>query len=337
MVQIMTIASAVGCFIAAATLSLTVCGQVHALTVYDVIQLSSKGYSDQDILTLIEATDSAFALKAEDIPRLIDLGVSETVIQAMLKARHVETPARSSDESTQLEPGVPPAIDHHGLGKSDSKSAATASSVYIASRKGTARKGFKAEPFEEAAAGGHHHRVLTLSGMQLFVLRDEGQYPSVAARGNAVVSRLEEAASLGRGMFQPAHIAGRDAVIFSEREGLRSVVIVSVSVHDAYTYQRRSGRRVSPELLAAYWSALLSDYWSIVIIDEPPARLTSIHEGDALQALYERFAASGASERSQPGDILRSLPRQEREHLFRLATTLPPKFKARSPPVAESP
>ena len=311
----MTIDSAIRSLVAAAAITLTVCGQVYALTVYDVIQLSSKDYSNKDIVALIAATNSEFALTAEDLPRLTDLGVSETVIQAMLKATHPETQTDSPAGPAQREP-----------------------SVDIASSKATTRKGFSAEPFEEAAADGHHHRLIALSGMQLFVLRDEGQYPSVAARGSAVVSRLEEAASFGSGMFQSVRIAGKDAVMFSERNGVRAVVIISVSEDDAYTYTRRSGRRVTPGLLAAYWSALLSDYWSIAITDEPPARLTSLHEGEALQVLYSRLAASGESDHSKQGGTLQSLPHQEREHLLRLATEVPHDFNTtRSPPVVEHP
>ena len=70
--------------------------------------------------------------------------------------------------------------------------------------------------------------------------------------------------------------------MLSGGHGTRPVVIVFVSEDDAYTYQRRSGHRVTPELLAAYWSTLLSDYWPIMIADEPPARLTSLHEGEVL-------------------------------------------------------
>jgi len=46
--------------------------QASALTVYDVIQLSNKNYSDQDIIALVKATDSAFALKADDVSRLVE-------------------------------------------------------------------------------------------------------------------------------------------------------------------------------------------------------------------------------------------------------------------------
>ena len=332
----MTVDSAIRSFIAAAAFTLTVCNQVYALTVYDVIQLSSKDYSNQDIEALIEVTNSEFALTAKDVPRLMDLGVSETVIQAMLKATHLEAATDSPTDPGQQEPNAPATTGQDDTTGGTAKPAGAAP-AYIASNRAIARKGFGAEPFEETAADGHRHSIITLSGMQLFVLRDDGQYPSVAARASTVVERLEEAASFGSGTFQPVHIAGKDAVMFSERDGVRAVVIVSVSENDAYTYKRRSGRRVTPELLAAYWSALLSDYWSIAIADEPPEKLTSLHEGEALQALYNRLAASGENDHSKQAGTLQSLPHQEREHLLRLATEVPHDFNTRSPPVAEHP
>jgi len=190
---------------------------------------------------------------------------------------------------------------------------------------------FNDEAFTETAAGGHHHRIITLSGIKLFVIRDEGQYPSVAARGKAVVNRLEEVAPFGSGTFQPGRIAGKDTVVFLAYRSTRPVVIISVSEDDAYTYQRRSGRRVTPELLAAYWSALLSDYWSIAIANEPPAKLTRLHEGQALLALYNRFTASGTGVSSKLDGILQSLSQQQQKYLLRLATRVPYDFNIRSP------
>ncbi len=340
----MVIDSAIHTCIAAVAFALLVCGQAYALTVYDVIKLSSKDYSNKDIVTLIEVTDSAFALKAEDITRLKDLGVSETVIQAMLKAKPVEIqsdlPANPSKQKSNAMAASDyiNAINNHSHTFNKSVKPVDAVLVSSVANKTISRKGFNAEPFEEVAANGHGHRIITLAGLRLFVLRDEGQYPSVAARGNAVVSRLEEAASFGSGTFQPIHISGKEVVMFSRHRSTSPVVIVSVSEDDAYTYQLRSGRRVTPELLAAYWSALLSDYWSIVIADEPPARLSGLHEGQALQVLYDRWAVSSASEDYSKLTItLLSLSNQQREHLLRLAKWVPRDFNTHRLPIAEHP
>jgi hypothetical protein len=432
----MKIYSAIRSFIAVAAFTFIVCDQVNALTVYDVIKLSNKGYSSQDIVTIIEITDSTFALKAEDFPKLRALGVSDTVIRSMLKVKHFEAISNSSTDSAQGESVTPvntgnndapdkvakprefatvnfiskktstrkgfkaqpfeeadsptesvqrklitpvaagkdvapdkvakptgsasmhlaskKTIDQTGFngqpfkeadpltepvqGKSitriitdidapDRTAKPTGdASMHLGSKKTVARKGFKAQPYEEADAGGHRHSVITLSGIQLFVFRDEGQYSSIAARGIAIVNRLEEAASLGSGTFRPVHIDGKDAVMFFDRHGAHAVVIVSVSEDDAYTYERRSARKVTPELLSAYWSALLSDYWSIAIADESPAKLTNIHEGEALQALHDRLTASGTENRPKLEGILDSLSQQQQEHLLRLSTGIPHEF-----------
>ncbi len=321
--------SAVRTFITAVTLVFAINGQAYALTVYDLIKLSSKDYSNQDIVTLIEVTESAFSLKAEDIPRLKDLGVSETVIQAMLKAKHIGTQSNTAVNPVQIKPNGKNHVVHVDATKKVAKPAGT-ESLYSASNKAINRNNFNAELFKEAAAKGHSHRVITLGGLRLFVLRDEGQYASIEVRGNTVVNQLKQATSFGSGTFKVAHISGKDAVIFSGRYGTHSIVIVSVSAEDAYTYQLRSGRQVTTELLAAYWSALLSDYWSILIANQPPARLLGLYDGAALQVLYDRWVASSASDDySKLTMTLLSLSNQQREHLLRLATWMPRDFNNR--------
>ena len=45
-------------------------GPAVALSIFDIIQFSKSGYGDQQIIALIQATDSVFELEAEDLPRL---------------------------------------------------------------------------------------------------------------------------------------------------------------------------------------------------------------------------------------------------------------------------
>jgi len=306
-------------FIVATMLTFIFSGQVSALTVYDVIQLSNKGYSDQDIITLIEATDSAFELKAQDVLRLAELRVSETVIQSMLKAMPSGKPSTFN--------AIPPA---QGLTPANQHDPAIISKI-------TVRDRFNTRPFEEVSSGAHHHQAVTLSGINLFILRHEGQYPSISARANAVVDRLEDAVTQGKGSFRPIHENGIDTVVFYGREPLRNIIIVSITQQDARAYQQRSGRRVTPELLASYWSDLLSDYWSVAITGEPPTRLTRYHEGEALQALYESLTTSGGTDAVELADALKSFPRQEFNHLSKLATTIPREFDADSPHIEALP
>ena len=301
-------------------LMLAVSAQANAMTVYDVIQLSKKGYADEDVIALIEVTDSAFELQADDIPRLVELGVSEPVIQTMLKA----VPAEPAPDAA---PGQ----------YVDSKPVSETVISYGTVDKPAPRADINSEPLEEPGSGGHHHQVITLSGIRLFVLRDEGGYSSVAARASVVADRLREASAVDGGQFQPAHVAGGDVVLFTAPGVASPVTVVSVSARDARAYQQRSGRRVTTDLLAAYWSALMSDYWSLALDGQAPARLARLHEGEALQELFDGLDTSVKNTADRLTGALQSLPVQEQEHLSRLATSVPRDFEAIDEHAGETP
>jgi hypothetical protein len=74
----------------AATLGFTT--PAHAVSIYDVIQLSKNGYGERDIVRILDATNSAFELTADDVIRLKRLGVGETVVQRMLVSSAEERP-----------------------------------------------------------------------------------------------------------------------------------------------------------------------------------------------------------------------------------------------------
>jgi len=315
-------------FIVILFLMLAVPAQVAAMTVYDVIQLSKKSYSDQDIIALIETTDSAFELNADDIPRLVELGVSESVIQVMLSAVPAEPPVEPAPDVAPDKFATVPA----GNRDDDVGTAST----YINSDRLVPRAEIDSEPLVESGSGGHRHEVVNLSGIRLFVLRDEGIYPSVTARARVVAERLR-VASARDGQFQPVHVAGSDAVMFTVTETAQTVTVVSVSVQDANAYQRRSGRRVTPDLLAAYWSDLLTDYWSIALGSRPPDRLVMLHEGEALQDLYERLDTSINNAADRLTAAFQSLPKQERKHLLQLAEFVPRDFNAADEHTGEAP
>ncbi len=285
--------------IAAVVLLLAMPG--YALSVYDVIQLSRQNYSEQKIVKLIEVTGSAFELRAEDIPRLKGLGISEQVIQAMLKAAPpAHQPESNSAQGARL------------------------------------REVFASEPLLEEATGGHRHQAVTLSGIRVLVLRDKGRYATVTVRADAVVRRLEQARSLGVGVFRPIRVNGVDAVVFHGRDTPRDVVIVTVSARDAKAYQTRSGRPVRPALLADYLCDLLSDYWSIAVLGEPPHRLVGLHEGEALRTLFSLRGPGGDAPRSFKAAV-QSLPRPVRNHLSQLAGTVPRGFSTPHPHGAKAP
>ncbi|HED14935.1 MAG TPA: hypothetical protein ENI62_15005 [Gammaproteobacteria bacterium] len=297
-------------------LMLAVSAQAAAMTVYDVIQLSKKSYSDQDIIALIETTGSAFELKADDIPRLVKLGVSEPVIQVMLSAVPAEPPVESSPDAAPEQFATIP--------------------LDIKSDKLVPRAVIDSEPLTEPGSGRHHHQAINFSGIRLFVLRDEGGYPSVAARARMVADRLRAASALD-GQFRPAHVAGNDTVMFTVTGTSQTVMVISISAQDASAYQRRSGRRVTPNLLASYWSDLLTDYWSIALSGQPPDRLSMLHEGEALQELYKSLDTSIDNEADRLTGAFQSLPKQEQDHLLQLAVSVPRNFNTTDVHTGEAP
>lgn len=292
-----------------------------ALSVFDAIQLSKQGYSDQAIIDLIEATDSAFDLEAEDLPKLKQLGVSEPVIRAMLERAvsvgEVEAAALETEGVRESEPSrvhtdvagtTPHDRDHRAsTPRSDSP--------------------FSAHPLLEARAGGHSHLALALGGLDLFVLRDEGGYTSIETRGRAVIERLREAWAAGRGRFRAVPAASGAQVVFrAAADGTEQQMlgVLTVSARDARAYELRSGRSVTPNLLAMYWADLFSDFWAVAH-GEPPERLLALHEGEALGVLREALA-----QLDEPDGALRAaaelVPSSTRHHLQRLARTVPMEY-----------
>ena len=320
-------------FVTASVITLFLSGQALALTVFDIIQLSDKKYSNDEIIALIQDTDSAFELQAVDIPRLMKLGISETVIQTMLKTVHKETGANPAASSVAGHHNAPisPISDETVPADSASESNLVAPAQIIAGGS------FDFEPILETRSGHHRHSAVYLAGVRLLVLRDEGAFSSIAARADSVVRRLKQVASKGTGAFHPNAETGTDAVMFYGNNIHTPRLIMKVSDSDAKAYQRRSGRAVSPNLLAAYWSDLLSDYWSIVIGNKSPRRLTDLHEGEALIALHEQWKTSSEMNTARLTDAVQLMPREEQQHLLRLAATVPHDFLINSSHLAKQP
>ncbi len=57
-----------------------------AVSLYDVVRLSQAGYSDEQIIELLDDTGARFQLEADSLVTLKEAGVSESVIQALIKA-----------------------------------------------------------------------------------------------------------------------------------------------------------------------------------------------------------------------------------------------------------
>jgi hypothetical protein len=184
-----------------------------------------------------------------------------------------------------------------------------------------------AHPLHEARGGNHFHLALALSGLELLVLRDEGGYASIETRGRVVLERLGEAWTAGRGSFRAQRAASGAQVVFHARADeseQQFIQVLTVSAGDARAYELRSGRSVTPDLLARYWADLFSDFWAVAH-GEPPERLLAIHHGEALGVLREAFV-----QLDEPDGTLRAaaelVPSSTRHHLQRLAKAVPVEY-----------
>ena len=294
-----------------------------ALTVVDVIQLSQKGYSDRQIVELIEATSSAFELEAEDLPRLKQLGVSEPVIRAMLERLPAETAGpRHHDRPSGGPEGAAaePASDHEHERTGSGKVASSDSSSSPADRL------FSYQSFPEKQAGHHLHFALALSGVKLIILRDEAGHSSVEDRARDVALRLEVARARGDGVFHPV-LGGRQATVaFRGGPGQQTLAVLTVTAGDAQAYERRSGRRVDPNLLAAYWADLLTDFWAINL-GKPPSRLLALHDGDSLGLLYQALKNTEDEGGLRIEEAAKRLTSSVQHHLERLASAVPSDYR----------
>ena len=264
-----------------------------SVSIYDIIELSRQGYSDDEVVRIIQGTGSVFALTAKDIPRLKNLGVSETVIRSMLTT----VPANNASA-----PPLPADSTGPSLGQ------------------------FSVQLVAEEASGGHLHAFVTLDELPILILRDEGHFSSVQERGKAVARNLGNAVAKGEGRFEVVHVSGEDRVVYqSSRQG--GLPIVSVTRRDVHAYDVRSEPRVTADLLAAYWAALLNDYWAITFFQQPPSELAKLHRGDALMLLFRLVNESPSAEPLNLGMAVQQLPGVVRRHLQNLAQAVPDDFE----------
>jgi hypothetical protein len=280
-----------------------------AVNIYDVVELTRRGYSEKEIVGIIDATESVFELTSGDVQGLKNLGISSPVIEAMMKR---------SGSPDQNDRG--PAIDPRA-----SPVPPDTRSVYAAPT-AAVRAPFSIDLVREEATGGHHHISVELYGAQLLILRDEGRYQSLEDRARAIALNLDKAKQLGPGEFLAVHSGGKDTVIFRAAGGAGDVSIVTVSASDAIAYDVRSERRVTTDLLAMYWSALLSDYWTIVFQREAPERLRHLHRGEALMLLYSVVRNMPVDEDFSLDRGVQRLPQSIQQHLERLAYAVPDDF-----------
>ena len=272
-----------------------------AISVFDVIRLSQGKYSDEDIIRLIQTTDSRFVLSAEDTVRLREAGVTESVIREML-AR--PAPRQESE---------PPA----------------AGRVANASRGDDVRHGVRPEPlfagspYREKSADRREHAAVTLAGIEVLIVRDQAGFPSSLARARAIAQTLNSLASPASGRFA-ARAAGRDSKVTFEGSNGAATDIVTVTPADVASYRVEGGQQVSSGTLASFWAALLNDYWAIGVAGKPPRYLVDSREGQALERLFLAIRLpAGSRDAAAVRAGLDSLGRTDREHLKKLPTAVP--------------
>lgn len=348
-------------FVRFTSLTLTIsCAWVSlagAVSIYDVIELSRQGYGDEEIVYIITTTRSVFKLAAEDIPRLKNLGVSETVIRKMLEAvpaeqagaemvsagalnRELTTLSRSdiadSRSVDQIGESALTASENHSHADSSDHSHADSGENSNPASPLASPDRFSVQTVLEEAAGDHTHVYLTLGSVPIFILRAEGRFQSIEDRARAVVSNLEEARRMGEGRFKALRTDGADIVVY-QSANLREVPIISVNRDDVYAYDVRSERRVTSSILAYYWTALLDDYWAITFRHRPPVRLVDLHSGDALMLLFDLVNGSAPDEAQSLDSVVQQLPGPIRRHLDRLAASVPDDFDTWPEQVGDQP
>jgi hypothetical protein len=262
-----------------------------AISVFDVIRLSQARYPDDEIIRLIQTTDSRFLLTAEDTVRLREAGVTEPVIREMLSR-----PATPRDS----EP--------------------TPSASASGSR---AEPLFAASPYPGGNADRQAHAAVTLAGIEVLILRDRDGFSSHLARARAVSRILNSPAAPASGRFV-ASASGQDARVTLEGSDRAATDVITVTPADAAAYRGAGLSPVSPATLASFWAALLNDYWAIGVAGRPPRYLLDSPGGQSLERLSAAARApAGPRGAASLRAALESLGKTDREHLRRLPLAVP--------------
>ncbi|MAT65617.1 MAG: hypothetical protein CMQ43_03085 [Gammaproteobacteria bacterium] len=277
----------------------------QAVTVYDVIALTRADIGASRIIEVMDATGARFALSAEDVLLLDQVGVEEAVIQRMLEAavapaqlRSTEMPAVARTARTDRETVRSPVF-----GVVDAVTA------------------------DDTAATDDEARALTLGGLPILILRDRGSYASTALRARVLADRLARLMSVGDGRFE-ASVSDMSASIVFVATGGETHPVLEATAADALAYDRRSVARVTPTLLGRYWAAVLEDFTGLAVRGREPRRLDDLHQGDAIVLLDRAMrAVRDADGRTTMATASTYLPGPVRQHLAGLAGSVPEDFE----------
>ena len=272
-----------------------------AVSVFDVIRLSQGKYSDEDIIRVIQTTDSRFVLSAEDAVRLRQAGVTESVIREML-----------SRPAPRQEAEPPPSGGVANSSRGDD----------VRYRR-PAEPVFAGTPYQEKGADRYPHAAVTLAGIEVLIVRDRAGFPSSLARARGIAQTLNGLAPPASGHFV-ARVAGGDSKVTFEGSNGAAADIVTVTPADVASYRVEGGQHLSSGTLASFWAALLNDYWAIGVAGKPPRYLVDSRGGQALERLSLAIRLpAGSRDAAAVRAGLNSLGRADREDLRKLPTAVP--------------
>ena len=323
-------------------LALLVAPATFAVSLYDVIQLAKNGYRENQIIGIIEATDSRFQVDADTVITLKREGVPEKVIEAIVSrsdgapesmreepaprderwrtegdrapAAPEERPQRHDDaEPAPRREAVPDRDAHDDAGSRAHEHPAASS------RTSTVRGlSFNAFAFAEEGSGHHEHVAVALGDVPILIVRAEAGFRSTEARAAAIAGSLNRALARGVGVA-----AEGDSVVLTDAS--RGEVL-RVSRGDVVALRSRSAGRVDAQRTAVYWASLIQDYLDLAQGDEP-ARLAGSGI-EAVRSLYRGAGSEAAVSSSSLSVSLDRLPPEERQELLDLARGIPVRFRS---------
>lgn len=290
----------------------------HAVSLYDIIRMSKAGYTDEEIVGLIDVTESRFVLEPDILVQLKKEGVSEGVIAALIQARepdHVRSRESRPTEATSGE------AEYAAVPEDESPSVVFASSSFQ-------------EPGHGSA---HQHYALTIKEIPILILRSEAGFSRIAERAENVADLLNQHVRSADGGFF-ATSGAKPSVWYRDPSAPAPVRMLELDRGDVIAYQRRSIGSISGDRLAAYWAALLHDYTRLFLFGRPASQLAKLHLGETLSRIHEQVKSiedePGDPSSAEPGRLLGLLDHlspEDKDHLIELSTRVPVEFRGAEP------
>ena len=176
-----------------------------------------------------------------------------------------------------------------------------------------------------ASHPGHQHAVVATSLGPVLLLSGKGQAPSVAERAEAVAQALNKAFASATGGGVAIESTGSPPAVTVSGS---SEPLVTVTSEDAQgmgeTWLGSRGGRTTPQSLARYWAALLSDYLALFAARQRPVSSVQLaSDGRVFLDIYAQAARRTGGPMGVPTGMLSPLPAPWAESLRRLALMAP--------------